>query len=78
MPSCKNIGKYIKKVTPVLGWGSMLVGLASLTWWCTMTDPGMGAVASLVSPFPMSYIYNKIIFFLSKHYRYRGLEKGKA
>jgi len=26
-----------------------------------VTDPGMGAVASLVSPFPMSYIYNKII-----------------
>lgn len=56
MPNCKDIGKYIKKVTPVLGWGSMLVGLASLTWWCTVTDPGMGAVASLVSPFPMSYI----------------------
>lgn len=62
MPNCKDIGKYIKKVTPVLGWGSMLVGLASLTWWCTVTDPGMGAGASLVSPFPMSYIYNKIIF----------------
>lgn len=61
MPNCKDIGKYIKKVTPVLGWVSMLAGLASLTWWCTVTDPGMGAVASLVSPFPMSYIYNKII-----------------
>lgn len=59
---CKDTCKYIKEVTFAFWWCSILAGIAYFSWWCAVTDSGLEAVVSLMSPLFAGYVYNKIIF----------------